>query len=68
MNTFSWQVTSSLHSFLSQVVWVTATFPYIVLFILFVRGVTLEGADVGVKYYLTPKWEKLLDVRVSEGV
>ena len=46
----------------------TATLPYVVLFILFVRGVTLEGADVGVKYYLTPKWEKLLDVRVSDGV
>ena len=50
---------------LSQVVWVTATLPYVVLFILFIRGVTLEGAGVGVKYYLTPKWEKLLGVRVS---
>ena len=43
----------------------TATLPYVVLFILFIRGVTLEGAGVGVKYYLTPKWEKLLDVKVT---
>ncbi|XP_046859527.1 sodium- and chloride-dependent glycine transporter 1-like isoform X2 [Xenia sp. Carnegie-2017] len=47
-----------------KVVWVTATMPYIVLFILFVRGVTLEGAGIGIKYYLTPKWKKLIDVKV----
>ena len=45
--------------------WVTATMPYIVLFILFIRGVTLEGASVGLEYYLKPKWKKLLDVKVN---
>lgn len=42
--------------------------PYVVLFVLFIRGVTLEGAGSGIKYYLTPDWEKLLDVKVSNDV
>ncbi|XP_028399860.1 sodium- and chloride-dependent glycine transporter 2-like isoform X2 [Dendronephthya gigantea] len=47
-----------------KVVWVTATMPYIVLFILLIRGVTLEGAGIGIEFYLKPKWDKLLDVKV----
>ncbi|CAB3981103.1 sodium- and chloride-dependent GABA transporter 1-like [Paramuricea clavata] len=47
-----------------KVVWVTATMPYVVLFILFIRGVTLEGAGIGIEFYLKPKWSKLLDVKV----
>ncbi|GBN97472.1 Sodium-dependent serotonin transporter [Araneus ventricosus] len=35
--------------------------PYAVLFILLCRGVTLEGSLDGIKYYLYPKWEKLLE-------
>ncbi|XP_078599396.1 sodium-dependent serotonin transporter-like [Branchiostoma floridae x Branchiostoma japonicum] len=42
-----------------KVVWVTATLPYVLLLILMVRGVTLPGADRGILYFLTPKWETL---------
>ena len=34
--------------------------PYFVLFILLIRGITLEGSLVGIKYYLYPQWDKLL--------
>jgi hypothetical protein len=52
---------------LSQVVYFTATFPYVVLTILFVRGVTLEGAFTGIMYYLTPQWDKILEAKVGCG-
>eukprot|EP00064_Thunnus_orientalis_P012233 superscaffoldBa00001853_g12267 len=38
-----------------KVVYFTATFPYVVLFIYLIRGVTLHGAINGVKYMFTPK-------------
>uniref|UniRef100_A0A8C5GM92 Transporter n=1 Tax=Gouania willdenowi TaxID=441366 RepID=A0A8C5GM92_GOUWI len=43
-----------------KVVWVTATFPYLVLVVLLIRGATLPGAWRGVVFYLKPDWEKLL--------
>lgn len=49
---------------LFQVVYVTAIFPYIVLFILFFRGITLEGAGQGIYYYIVPNFERLLDAKV----
>uniref|UniRef100_F6XTN6 Transporter n=1 Tax=Ciona intestinalis TaxID=7719 RepID=F6XTN6_CIOIN len=42
-----------------KVVWVTATFPYIVLFILLIRGAMLPGASIGISYYLSPQWHLL---------
>ncbi|KAG8450432.1 hypothetical protein GDO86_002913 [Hymenochirus boettgeri] len=47
-----------------KVVWVTATFPYIVLTLLLIRGATLPGAWRGVLFYLQPNWEKLLTSEV----
>ncbi|KAK2165132.1 hypothetical protein LSH36_54g02004, partial [Paralvinella palmiformis] len=42
-----------------KVVWITATMPYIVLFILLIRGVTLPGSVAGMEYYLKPEWHML---------
>lgn len=43
----------------------TATFPYLVLLVLLIRGATLPGAWRGVVFYLKPDWEKLLSTTVS---
>ncbi|KAG4066627.1 hypothetical protein HA402_007263 [Bradysia odoriphaga] len=47
-----------------KVVWVTALAPYVVLIILLIRGVSLPGADEGIRYYLTPEWSKLRNSKV----
>ncbi|KAG1688560.1 Sodium- and chloride-dependent glycine transporter 2 [Nymphon striatum] len=47
-----------------KVVYFTATFPYLILIILLVRGVTLPGALKGISYFFIPKWEQLLEVKV----
>lgn len=39
---------------LHQAIYVTATFPYLVLTIFLVRAVTLSGAVDGLKYLFTP--------------
>merc|ERR550532_2200209 len=47
-----------------KVVYFTATFPYLVLVILFFFGIFREGASIGIDYYLTPDWEQLKDASV----
>ncbi|CAB3381938.1 Hypothetical predicted protein [Cloeon dipterum] len=44
-----------------KVVYVTATFPYIVLIIFFFRGVTLKGMSDGLMHLFKPKWWQLTD-------
>ncbi|KAI6233810.1 Transporter [Aphelenchoides fujianensis] len=39
-------------------------FPYIMLFCLLCRGLTLEGASVGLEFYLKPDFSKLWESRV----
>jgi solute carrier family 6 amino acid transporter-like protein 5/7/9/14 len=47
-----------------KVVYVTATFPYLVLIILLIRNVTLTGANDGIHFYITPEWDRLKDEQV----
>ena len=47
-----------------QVVYVTAVGPYVILVIFFIRGVTLDGAWEGIKFYIVPDFNKLLDFKV----
>jgi len=47
-----------------KVAYFTALFPYLVLFTLLGKGLTLPGAYDGIMYFLTPQWEKLLDPNV----
>ncbi|KAK2157626.1 hypothetical protein LSH36_188g09080 [Paralvinella palmiformis] len=47
-----------------KVTWFTALFPYVLLFILLIRGITLPGARNGIAYYVIPKIEKLSDSTV----
>lgn len=42
----------------------TAIFPYVVMFILLIRGLTLPGASAGLLFFFTPQWSRLLDPAV----
>uniref|UniRef100_A0A8C2WUE0 Uncharacterized protein n=1 Tax=Cyclopterus lumpus TaxID=8103 RepID=A0A8C2WUE0_CYCLU len=50
--------------FTGKVVYFTAVFPYVMLAILLVRGLTLPGAWQGVVYYLYPDPSRLADFQV----
>uniref|UniRef100_A0A8C0I7Q4 Transporter n=1 Tax=Balaenoptera musculus TaxID=9771 RepID=A0A8C0I7Q4_BALMU len=47
-----------------KVVYFTATFPYLMLVILLIRGITLPGAYEGIIYYLKPDLLRLKDPQV----
>lgn len=48
-----------------KVVWFTALFPYAVLLILLVRGITLPGSAQGIKYYLSPNFSAIGSAEVK---
>ena len=47
-----------------KAVYVTAILPYICLFVLIIQSFTLDGALDGLLYYITPKFDRLLDINV----
>lgn len=50
-----------------QVVWITATLPYFVLFVLLVHGMTLPGASNGINAYLHIDFYRLKEAMVGAG-
>ena len=48
-----------------KVAYFTATFPYVMLTVLVIRGVTLPGASKGIIYFIKPDFKKLLSPEVS---
>lgn len=51
-----------------QVVYVTAIMPYVILLILFIRGLFLEGSAKGMKYFINPRIDRLADPIVSTRI
>ncbi|XP_030055158.1 sodium-dependent proline transporter isoform X2 [Microcaecilia unicolor] len=47
-----------------KIVYFTATFPYLVIIVLIIRGATLEGSIDGVRFYLTADWKRLQSAQV----
>ncbi|XP_052860323.1 sodium-dependent nutrient amino acid transporter 1-like [Anopheles cruzii] len=47
-----------------KVAYFLALFPYVVLISFAIYAFTLEGAGEGLKYFITPDWDKLLDANV----
>lgn len=51
---------------LVQVVYITATMPYVVLFVLLIRGITLPGSMDGIKAYLHIDFKRLHNLEVRD--
>lgn len=52
-----------------KIVYFTALMPYVLLFIMLFRGLTLEGAGSGLYYLFYPDWSKLGNIKVwRDGV
>lgn len=47
-----------------QVVYVTATIPYLFLIIMLIKGLTLDGSVDGIRQFLAPDFSRLMSVQV----
>ena len=45
-------------------VYVTTILPYVLLFVFFVKGISLEGCSKGWVYLFTPDWSKILTFQI----
>lgn len=68
-NTLAWTATylcmSNGIKTVGKVVYFTATFPFLILLVLLLRGLTLPGAMSGVYFYIYPQWDQLTSFKVS---
>ena len=53
-----------VHDILVQVMYFTATSPYIFLIILLIRMSLLDGSEKGILFYLVPDFEKVTEMQV----
>jgi solute carrier family 6 GABA transporter-like protein 6/8/11/12/13 len=49
-----------------KVLYFTATFPYLLILAFLAHSLTLDGSDVGLKYFFKPQWELLGDSKASK--
>ena len=56
---YLYNLSNDCYNFL-QVVYFTATFPYVVLLIFIIKGFTLDGFDDGLKFFFIPRVRKFL--------
>lgn len=47
-----------------KVVYFTATIPYFLLIAFLVNGLTLDGAMLGIRFFLEPNWDKMMESKV----
>lgn len=47
-----------------KVAYFVVIFPFLIMLTLLIRALTMEGNMTGIKFYVTPKWEKLQDPSV----
>ena len=48
--------------------YVVTIFPYVMLTVLLIRGCTLEGASLGIEFYLNPDFDRLTDGTASDSL
>ncbi|KAH8876873.1 Sodium-dependent dopamine transporter [Schistosoma japonicum] len=59
-----WHSELFLPFFCRKVSWITFTVPYLGIFLILIRGITLSNAGYGIKMFLTPSFTKLLEWKI----